>query len=205
METDHNNYARDYDEQLEKYGCYLAEVIFGLCYESIRKNETVLDIGIGTGASTRLFRLAGLKIFGLDNSSEMLEICREKRIAEETRQHDIQQIPWPYEDGSIDHIVCCGVTHFIAGLENIFTEAERIQREEGLFALTIMLPGGEGESCEKYELKTTGGFRIYSHRQEYIDRLMRQYGYAKTREISCYVGQDLFKVMILRKRKHLTG
>ena len=31
--TLHDAYAADYDQQVQSYGCHVADVLFGLCYE----------------------------------------------------------------------------------------------------------------------------------------------------------------------------
>ena len=77
-----NNYQGDdaarYDQQYAEHGCHGHEVLFGLMYEFIKPNETLLDIGIGTGISSFLFHRAGLQISGLDFSKEMLDVCESK-------------------------------------------------------------------------------------------------------------------------------
>src|SRR5210317_1927693 len=103
MVSPHDKYAKDYDNQIYDYDCWLAEVLFGLCYEDIEPGETVLDAGIGTGLSSRLFHQAGLRIFGSDGSRDMLSLCQSKGITRGLVKQNITQIPWPYLNASIKH------------------------------------------------------------------------------------------------------
>ncbi len=84
-----------YDLEAEKCCWFAPEVAFGLSYKCIEPGQTLLDIGIGTGLSSDLFRKAGLIIHGMDISEEMLDICRDKGY-ENLQQHDILQLPYPY-------------------------------------------------------------------------------------------------------------
>ena len=67
-------FAEGYDKQSLKYGWLGPEILFGLSYEYLNPGNTMLDIGIGTGLSSIPFHKAGLKIFGVDRSDEMLKI-----------------------------------------------------------------------------------------------------------------------------------
>ena len=54
--------------QVQAYDCHIADLLFGLCYEFTRPGQRLLDAGIGTGLSARLFPRAGLTIYGMDFS-----------------------------------------------------------------------------------------------------------------------------------------
>ena len=69
-----------YDKQAEVSGWFGPEVVFGLAYTHVHPGQTILDIGIGTGLGSVLFRKAGLKIHGMDISPEMLDTCRRKGV-----------------------------------------------------------------------------------------------------------------------------
>ncbi len=55
-------------------------LVFGLISDFIRPDQTVLDIGIGTGLGSEPFFRRGLRIYGMDISSSMLEVCEKKEI-----------------------------------------------------------------------------------------------------------------------------
>ena len=103
--TIHDQYAAGYDDSVREYGSHIAEILFGLSYEYVEAQERLLDVGIGTGLSSLPFAKAGLQIFGLDGSAAMLEQCRQKGFASELQLWDVNDVPWPYPDGSFHHVL----------------------------------------------------------------------------------------------------
>lgn len=72
--------VKAYDDEAEATEWFGPEVAFGLTYKYIQHGQSILDIGIGTGLGSVLFRKAGLKVCGMDVSQEMLDACRSKRM-----------------------------------------------------------------------------------------------------------------------------
>jgi ubiquinone/menaquinone biosynthesis C-methylase UbiE len=50
------------------------EALFGMMFEYVLPGQPILDIGIGTGLIAALFKKAGLEVYGIDISGEMLEV-----------------------------------------------------------------------------------------------------------------------------------
>jgi predicted TPR repeat methyltransferase len=195
----HDGYAADYDGQVRAYDCHIADLLFGLCYEFTRPGQRLLDAGIGTGLSARLFAQAGLTICGMDFSPVMLAICREKGFAVELDRHDLSQIPWPYPTDGFEHLVCCGVLHFIPGLDGIFGEAARVLADGGVFAFTTRLPATAGSELQPHERQTVGEFEIYSHAPAHVEALLAQHAFARRKLQKCFVGEDLYLLWIAAK------
>ena len=199
----HDQYAKEYDDQIKNYHCHIAEVLFGLNYEAIKAGESILDVGIGTGISAELYNLAGLQVYGTDGSKEMLDICRKKGIAKELTEQDLLVFPWPYPDERFEHVISCGVFHFIGDLDKVFEEISRLQSIGGIFAFTVMegtfVEGGQ----EKYEKRMEDGLDIFSHHISYIDNLLMNNHYSKQKEIVCFVGQTQFRAITARKHNSL--
>jgi ubiquinone/menaquinone biosynthesis C-methylase UbiE len=62
-----------------------------------QKGMLVLDIGCGTGTQLHLYRKAGCQAFGIDTSSAMLAVARQKLGGDaELRLGDACQMPYPY-------------------------------------------------------------------------------------------------------------
>lgn len=196
----HDAYAADYDAQVIAYGCYLAEALFGLCYECVRPGQRLLDLGIGSGLSAAPFARAGLRVWGVDFSTAMLDLCRARGIAEELRQLDVQAVPWPYPAGAFDHAISCGLFHFIPGLDAIFGEAARVVVPGGLFAFTTKSPQAPITPGRDYDRLAADGLEIFGHLPAYVEGLMSLNSFESLKRLRCFVGEDIFTIWITRKK-----
>lgn len=137
QQTDIQLAAQDYDSNAEEYGWRGPDVAFGLAYEFVSPGESILDIGIGTGLGSVLFCKSGLRVFGMDNSAEMLEVCGQKGFATDLKKHDLANGPYPYDAASLDHAICIGVLDFIEHTRLVFSEVSRLLRDRGIFVFTV--------------------------------------------------------------------
>jgi predicted TPR repeat methyltransferase len=189
----HDESATDYDRLARAYHCFAPEALFGLCYEYVQPRERLLALGIGTGLCAAPFVKAGLQAFGLDASAEMLNVCRAKGIAADLRQLDIRIKPWPYADGYFDHVIACGVFHFLDDLDPVFQEASRVVRRGGLYAFTTKVPRLEREreaTSQKYAAEVISGVAIFSHRKAYLDELIAGGGFETLKDLEILIGVD---------------
>lgn len=125
-----------YEEEAEATGWFGPEVVFGLTYVYVQSGDLMLDIGIGTGLGSDLFRKAGLEVHGMDNSKNMLKACRSKGV-NSLKLHDLRISPYPYEPASFDHAACTGVMNFYRDLSVIFKETARLLKTGGLFSFVV--------------------------------------------------------------------
>ncbi len=205
----HDESAVDYDRLASDYH-WFPEILFGLCFDYIRPGQRLLALGIGTGLCARSFSRAGLHIFGMDNSSEMLNICRSKGIAASLKQLDVRTIPWPYPDACFDHVIACGMLHFLDDLGPIFQEVTRVLRPDGLFAFTIKAPHVEHASetqSLKYSAEVISGVMIFSHHKTYLEALLADCGFERMKDMQFLAGvdqaerQDPYLALVARKSK----
>lgn len=213
--TPHDESARDYDSQSRRYEWHGPEILFGLAFEFVTAGETLLDLGIGTGLSALPFQKAGIDVSGIDESADMLEVCRSKNIARELRRHDIRQTPLPYPDGGFDHVVACGVFHLIDRLEPLVSEASRLLKGDGTFVFTFEkhrvgaddgIPVRAGEVSKRIDEES--GAEIFRHSESYIKRLLGEKGFAvlKTAEFVASVHPETgrkvhFRAVVARKKR----
>jgi 2-polyprenyl-3-methyl-5-hydroxy-6-metoxy-1,4-benzoquinol methylase len=99
-----DEFASQYDDLVKKQNWYGSEVLFGMVFEYIKKKDRILDIGIGAGSSATGFHALGLKVYGLDYSNEMLEVCKKNEIAVDLKQFDLSNTPLPYPTDFFDHM-----------------------------------------------------------------------------------------------------
>lgn len=135
----HDKSASIYDNMSVLVGNHGHEVLFGLAYEYLSPGDAVIDIGIGTGLSSCLFHKAGLRVYGVDGSETMLDICREKGFAAELKVCDLVAERWPYEDEKFENAIACGVFHFFKELDVFFKETSRMIKKDGTFSFTVMV------------------------------------------------------------------
>ena len=197
-------HANEYDEMVKAYCSYGHEVIFGMGFEFVSAGEKLLDIGIGTGLASINFSEVGLKVFGLDSSREMLAACREKLFAEELILCDLTREVIPYEDNFFDHVVCCGVLHFIGDPTAMFSEVRRVMKSSGIFAFSIA-PHETG--ADHLEEPTAWGVSMFRHSPRFIMELLGKNGMELLKEQRLLIkGADkvhfdmLFSVLIARCR-----
>lgn len=182
--------AREYDAQSRQHEWHGPEVLFGLSFELVNAGETLLDIGIGTGLSSIPFHKAGLSIVGIDSSREMLEVCRSKSFARELKEYDVRQTPLPFADGAFDHLISCGVFHFLETLDPLFAEARRLVKDRGLFAFTFekhKLGSDYGSPVRaglvSKRIDEDSGVEVFRHSEAYIKGLLAANGFAVLKTI----------------------
>jgi predicted TPR repeat methyltransferase len=198
----HGRFATDYDRLTQAYGCYAAEVLFGLAYERVRPGERLLDLGIGTGLSAAPFAQAGLLVSGVDVSPEMLAVCRQKNIAVDLRVADLTVRPWPYAPQSFEHILACGLLHFFGDLGPVLAEVARVVCPGGQFVFTVKAAPAGGPALARIEAQ---GLAIYLHSRAYVVQLAARHGFAVGNDMRFSVGperaeaDEVFYAFVLRR------
>lgn len=96
----------------------------------------VLEIGCGTGRVTRHLRKvipAATRLVASDKSEDMLSVAKEKikDLHIDWRIIDAQQLP--FDDNSIDFVVCAFGYMFVPDKPKAFAEAYRVLRPGGMF------------------------------------------------------------------------
>ena len=175
----HDEDAATYDQQTLDYEYFAPDVMFGMCYEFIKPGEKLLDIGIGTGLSSRLFARSNLKVFGLDGSEQMLEACRAKGFAYDLKCVDITETPWPYADRYFPYIISSGLLHFFPELDFAVKEVARIIKANGIFAFTIAVSPEKTDGSEGIydKIDTEWGVPVFAHKSAYINAVLEKYGF----------------------------
>ena len=168
-------HAENYDKKAKAASWLGSEVLLQLSRQYIHPGESILDLGIGTGLTSVLFRASGLHVYGMDFSAEMLKVCKAKKIAEELKEHDLRERPYPYASDSMDHAICGGVLHIFEDIGPIFEEVSRIIRPNGTFTFTCANHDhAENETKKDTNHKHMGKkITIYQHSQAVIEEKLK--------------------------------
>ena len=207
--------AMDYDNQAKATDWFGSDVVFGLAYEFVMPGESILDVGIGSGLSSISFHKIGLRVYGLDGSSEILKVCAAKNFTVELKQHDLCQTPLPYSSGCFNHIVSVAVLNSFEDLGPLFAEFTRIMQGGGILAFTVenQKPGQPDRypinRVEVSEQAREGlAVMLYRHSSATIAQLLEQNSFVSLKELEFvafkYPAEDrdvLFKAYIARKKE----
>jgi predicted TPR repeat methyltransferase len=173
--------ARFYDQTAQETGWLAPQVAFGLMYGYVEAGQSLLDLGIGTGLSSVLFRKAGLRVVGMDADTEMLDACRGKGFPDEDLvQHDLTLVPYPFSSGAFDHAACLGVLPFLGDVAPVFAETARVLRPGGMFAF-LTLDRAPGEPADLVvpadETGTGQSATLVRHSLDQIQGLLGRHGF----------------------------
>lgn len=124
-----------------------------------RELGALLDIGTGTG---RLLRLLGSRADrgeGIDTSRRMLEVAQANLEAAglencEVRHADMYRLP--FEDGAFDTLTVHQVLHFADAPAAVVSEAARVLRPGGRFAIVDFAPHEREELRKKFRHRRLG-------------------------------------------------
>ncbi len=177
----HDQTAAGYDEQVKEYHSYGHEILFGLCFEFCKTDGQVLDLGIGTGLSSKYYPKLGMNVTGVDASESMLKECRKKGFAHRLIVHDIGNSPLPLEDSVFDMVIACGLFHFYKDLRSVFQDVSRVLVPNGIFGFTLSTPSSlevaPNGNPGFWEVPTVWGVPITKHSDEYASDLSKDCGF----------------------------
>jgi ubiquinone/menaquinone biosynthesis C-methylase UbiE len=101
--------------------------------------HVALELASGTGRVTRHLRAvlpSTIKLIASDLSADMLAVAKEKLKALDISWEMIDAEQLPFEDESIDLVVCCFGYMFVQDKLKAFTEAYRVLRPGGVLLFT---------------------------------------------------------------------
>ena len=208
----HDEQAAEYDQQVREYKYFAHEALFGLNFEYVSPHDRLLDIGIGTGLGSLPFARAGMEIYGIDGSVEMLKMCKAKDFTKDLKQFDLQNLPLPYSDSFFNHVISCGVFHFFGDLQPMVKDVFRIIKQDGIFTFTVIAQTPEKEekavwrSPQGYsEIQTDWNINIFVHSKRYIEKILQDCGFDMLKEFKFFVWSgkddidDLYYSFVARK------
>jgi len=164
--------SENYDDLARENEWYGNELCFGLMYEFVEPGQALLDMGIGPGIGSKLYKMAGMTIHGLDIREDMLAECKRRGVADVLKRHDLNE-RLPYDDRTFDHVISIGVFHFFEKLDHLISEAFRVLRSGGKLSFTV---GYAGPGVSDPRPRVVTGHTIHDHPDAYVLRLAGEQG-----------------------------
>lgn len=165
-------YADHYDAHLLKALDYQVPGLLYSAIASVTKLPTmrwdILDLGCGTGLCGEVFKTTAHTLVGIDLSSKMLAIAKQKQIYTELISTDIFTYLLDITT-QFDLIIAGDVFVYIGDLEKIFSMIKTALREKALFAFNT-----EISETEDFRMNQSGRF---IHSKKYIDELAQKLGF----------------------------
>lgn len=123
--------AADWAYLFEPYSRPANEAVFDRC--SVALGTKLLDVGCGSGYAARMAADRGSEVAGLDASAALLLIAAARNPDADLQVGDMNELPWT--DSSFD--VVTSFNAIWAGCEEAATEAARVMKPDGKFAMTF--------------------------------------------------------------------
>jgi len=180
--------ASEYDQYVIQRGWVGPDVVFSILQPSISANQILLDIGIGTGLCSIKFHEAGVKIYGVDGSFEMISACGRKNFTQELVQCNLSETDLPFKGMQFDFIIAYGIFHIIGFIDQILNEVKTRLSPDGIFLFSVV----ENNSflAEEYEPSGTPG--IFQHRNDPSGLINFCHNDSYIREIIEQAGMELW-------------
>src|SRR4029077_19820717 len=144
----YDEWAKGYDDDLASWSYQAPAVVAETVVSRHPEAGSALDVGCGTGLVGRALRARGFagQILGLDISQASLEIAQQCGAYNSVAHADLQQ-PLPFEDDSVDALVCVGVMTYLPDVEAVWREFARVARSGGLVIVTLREDLWEPREC----------------------------------------------------------
>lgn len=180
-----NSWAKAYDNDVKKdngalkiYRNYklILQSVYELVEKLKRKNQKILEIGVGTGNLASKFLSNNYDIVGIDQSREMLSVAKEKYPMLKVRLGEFLKIP--YENKHFDIIISTYAFHHLNESEKCIAieEMMRVLKDDGTIIIGDLM--FESKDSEKRILRDLSEEQIEEIKDEYysyIDLLSKEF------------------------------
>lgn len=126
------------------------------------KGSKALDVGCGSGRDSRYLYKNGLKVTGIDFSSEMIRNAKEHNPEIEYIQMDLEHLDFP--EKTFDGVWANASLHHIpkANLKAVLSDIYKMLKVNGIFAVKVKHGSFEGiKETERFNKKFSRHFSFY--------------------------------------------
>ena len=180
--------------------CHSPRATWGFSKLSMRDNLNILDIGCGGGKNiaTWLRKSKNSHVTGLDYSEvSVADSSKKNNWAIKRNRCEILRgnvAEMPFSDNTFDCVSAFETIYFWPGLEECFTEVNRVLKHGGIF-MVCNGSDGENESDEKW-VNIIEGMSVYNEDQ--LHSALEKAGFYK---IKCYINTEKHWLCIFAKKK----
>ena len=180
--------------------CHSPIASWGFSKLSMRNNLNILDIGCGGGKNiaTWLRKSKNSHVTGLDYSEVSVdESSKKNKWAIKRNRCEILRgnvAEMPFSDNTFDCVSAFETIYFWPGLEECFTEVNRVLKHGGIF-MVCNGSDGENESDEKW-VNIIEGMSVYNEDQ--LHSALEKAGFYK---IKCYINTEKHWLCRLAKKR----
>jgi len=107
---------------------------------SIPRYGKALDMGTGVGTALKIIPSEFAMKFAIDSSLSMVQITKARYPEVIVTHQDAMQTQ--FDDSTFDLILCIGLSEYVAGIESLIDEINRLLKEQGYCIFTSALPRG---------------------------------------------------------------
>lgn len=168
-----DRYARHFDENLRELGYRAPELVTAMLSTVVDPSAKldILDAGCGTGLCGPLLRPLAGRLTGVDLSSKMVELARERGGYDELVVGDLCAFMTSHPR-QFDAAIAADTLEYFGSLKDVCEAAAVTLRPGGLFLFTVeALPD---DAPEPYKLEVHGR---YVHRPDYVNQSLQEAGF----------------------------
>ena len=184
--TEYNDFLADkYDAATQgKFSWLAPKKLVKHIKPYIRSGLEVLDIGVGTGQTSKIFIDCGTNVTGIDLSNKMLAIARAKYPYKKLIKYNVEQgLLNLFPRKKFDIIVAIGILEFIENTQDTLNAMKLASKVEGIIAFTYEVY----EPNNKYGIKKVSllgaglendskllNFKVYRKTPNEIDNILKK-------------------------------
>jgi len=177
----------------------------------LKKGESVVDLGCGTGNIEKMTQVGGVDFYGLDFSDEMLKRAERKCPDYKFINYNLTDYNIPLESNFADKVISNNVIYNIKDIEKFCKDVNRIMKPGGILILSTSIKSGlKPIAIEHFKLSKpidllksviflpkfliililnifidrSGDFYFYS--EERLQKVLRESGFNIREKIYCY-------------------
>lgn len=138
LEAGYHDWAKHYDEDLQRFGYRAPTIVAGLCRRHVKRDAApMLDAGCGTGLMGDALHLLGYDhLVGIDMSRGMLNVARSKRVYNELYRMILGE-PLGFESDRFMATFAVGVITLGHAPADSFDELIRVTRPGGFLIFSL--------------------------------------------------------------------